>query len=77
MTSNQSRSGSSKKPKMNMSKAGVGLAAAFMAWMVIANLVFSFRHPWATETEKLLNIVNVLTFQSLDYDEMRPRGATE
>lgn len=42
-------------------------------YFVIAQLTFGFRHPWATDTERLLNIHNAMLFRSVPYKMMRPR----
>lgn len=46
---------------------------ALVAWFFIAQIVFSFRHPWATSTEKLVYIGKVMTFGKVPYNEARPR----
>lgn len=40
-------------------------------YVMIAEIVFSFRHPWATETEKFIHIGDALKFKSIPYKEMR------
>lgn len=52
---------------------GVGVLIVGFLWICAATIVFRFRHPWATETESLLNIHHALMFDKLSYDEMRPR----
>jgi hypothetical protein len=49
------------------------LAVLLVAWFVVAGLVFSFRHPWATQTEQLLYMHKALRFEKVPYNEMRPR----
>lgn len=44
-----------------------------LAYAAIACFVFEFRHPWMTDTEAFLNIGKALTFQTVSYEEMRPR----
>lgn len=45
----------------------------FVAYALIAQIVFSFRHPWMTDTERLLNFHKALLFQRVEYQEARPR----
>jgi hypothetical protein len=54
-----------------------GNVAAFLVllYVVLAFTVFSFRHPWATGTEKFLCTWDALTFQKVPYEVMRPREA--
>lgn len=44
-----------------------------LVWLVIAEAVFYFRHPWATETEAFVRMGDVLLFKEVPYEEMRPR----
>jgi len=39
----------------------------------VAYIVFGFRHPWATDTERFLYTYEALTFQKVSYNQMRPR----
>jgi hypothetical protein len=43
-----------------------------VAWLVVAEIVFAVRHPWATDTERLIHIWDALTFKKLP-DGGRPR----
>ena len=52
----------------------VVIAAVFMSYLIVAEFVFSVRHPWATDAERLVYFREVLTFQSVDYETMRPRN---
>jgi hypothetical protein len=52
--------------------AGVAIVVLFI-WVWIATTVFRFRHPWATETEVVVHLLDAVTFQKLSYDEMRRR----
>ena len=49
------------------------LVIGLFAWVLVATVTFRFRHPWATETETLLNMHRVMTFQRVEYKELRPR----
>ena len=40
-------------------------------WVAVAGTVFALRHPWATQTERVLYTVEALTFQRVDRDDMR------
>lgn len=42
-------------------------------WIVIAEIVFSIRHPWATDTERFLHTIDALLFKEVPYNKMRPR----
>ena len=42
-------------------------------YLVLALSVFGMRHPWATKTETLVNIDKVLTFDTIEYSQARPR----
>lgn len=48
-------------------------AALVFVYVILALTVFSFRHPWMTQTENLLYIGRALTFGTVAYDEARPR----
>lgn len=47
------------------------LLLALFAWFAIANLVFAFRHPWATSTERFLYLGKALTFKKVSYHDAR------
>lgn len=53
--------------------AGAGLVLVLLAYAFVASVTFSFRHPWATDMEKLIYTRQVLTFGRVSYDEARPR----
>jgi hypothetical protein len=40
---------------------------------MLAQIVFAFRHPWATDTERFLYFGRALTFGTVDYSDARPR----
>jgi hypothetical protein len=44
-----------------------------LAYVMLAQIVFAFRHPWATDTERFLYFGRALTFGTVDYSEARPR----
>ena len=41
------------------------------AYFMIANTVFAFRHPWATDMERFLHVGDALMFKKISYKEMR------
>lgn len=43
----------------------------------ISSMVFSFRHPWATQTEILISFPKVITFGTVKYEDYRPREKSE
>jgi hypothetical protein len=45
----------------------------FGVWIYLstANIVFAFRHPWATSTERFVHIGDALMFKKISYKEMR------
>lgn len=49
------------------------LLALVFAWALAGFISFRFRHPWATETEAFIHWFDVITFQKVPYQEMRPR----
>jgi hypothetical protein len=46
---------------------------AILGYVFVAQSVFAFRHPWATDTERFLYFGRALTFGKVDYSEARPR----
>lgn len=48
-------------------------AMGVFLYIALAQTVFAFRHPWATDTERFLYVGRALTFGSVDYAEARPR----
>jgi len=47
------------------------LTVVFFIYFIIANVTFAFRHPWATDMERLIHIGDALMFNKLSYKEMR------
>ena len=43
----------------------------FLFYLSISSVVFALRHPWATRTEQMIHIVDVLQFNKISYKEMR------
>lgn len=46
---------------------------ALFGYVLIAQSVFAFRHPWATDTERLLYFGRALGFGKVDYSDARPK----
>ena len=46
---------------------------AFFGYVFVAQSVFAFRHPWATDTERFLYFGRALVFGKVDYSDARPR----
>ena len=46
---------------------------ALLGYSFIAQTVFAFRHPWATDTERFLYFGRALVFGKVDYSDARPR----
>lgn len=44
-----------------------------VAYALVASIVFQFRHPWMTETERFVYLPRALAFGSVDYAEARTR----
>jgi hypothetical protein len=40
-------------------------------YLIIASFTFAFRHPWATDMERLIHIGDALMFKKISYKEMR------
>jgi hypothetical protein len=43
----------------------------FVVYLVISTWIFAFRHPWATDMERLVHIGDALMFKKVSYKEMR------
>jgi hypothetical protein len=46
---------------------------ALFGYIIIAQSVFAFRHPWATDTERFLYFGRAMVFGTVDYSDARPR----
>jgi hypothetical protein len=51
----------------------VWLIVILVVWIFISQVVFSLRHPWATDTEKFLHFFDAMAFKKIEYSEMRER----
>ena len=47
---------------------------ALLGYVFVAQSVFAFRHPWATDTERFLYFGRAMVFGKVDYSDARPRG---
>jgi hypothetical protein len=47
------------------------LTVVSFIYLIIANAVFAFRHPWATDMERFIHIGDALMFDKISYKEMR------
>ena len=50
-----------------------GAMVALLVYVLVAQSVFAFRHPWATDTERFLYFGRAMVFGKVDYSEARPR----
>jgi len=46
---------------------------AVLLYVLVAQMIFAFRHPWATDTERFLYFGRALAFGTVTYSEARPR----
>lgn len=55
-------------------KSLLGLICVLVViWFIVAEAVFGFRHPWATDTERFLHAGEAMLFKKVPYHQMRPR----
>jgi hypothetical protein len=47
------------------------LTVVSFIYLIIASIVFAFRHPWATDMERFIHIGDALMFNKISYKEMR------
>ena len=43
----------------------------FVVYLILTSWIFAFRHPWATDMERLIHIGDALMFKKVSYKEMR------
>lgn len=48
------------------------LVILLILWIVLSEIVFSFRHSWMTDTERLIYIKSALLFRKVAYHDARP-----
>lgn len=42
-----------------------------ITYFIVANAVFSIRHPWATDMERFIHVGDALMFNKVSYKQMR------
>lgn len=57
------------KAKDKISRVGVFIACALLAWLAVGHIVFAIRHPWATDTERFFRTPSALMFESLEEEK--------
>jgi len=50
----------------------VYLSFSFLAWFAVAEIVFTFRHSWMTDTERLIYVKSAMLFRKVSINEVRP-----
>lgn len=43
----------------------------FVVYLILTSWIFAFRHPWATDMERLIHIGDALILKKVSYSEMR------
>ena len=43
----------------------------FFVYLILTSWIFAFRHPWATDMERLIHIGDALMLKKVSYSEMR------
>ena len=54
-----------------LNSTAIYLFFGVFTYFIVANTVFAFRHPWATDMERFLHIGDALMFNKVSYKEMR------
>jgi hypothetical protein len=49
----------------------IWLGVLLFLWFFIAEIVFSFRNPWMTDTERFIHTPDALMFRKLEYKKVR------
>lgn len=62
-----------KRQRAIRQRATFAFTATLTIYLLVAILVFRFRHPWMTGTETLIAAPQILTFGTCVYSEWRPR----
>ena len=60
-----------KRCKQELESLSIYLLLVTAIYIIIANIVFAFRHPWATDMERFIHIGDALMFDKISYKEMR------
>jgi hypothetical protein len=43
----------------------------FVLYLILTSWIFAFRHPWATDMERLIHLGDALMLKKVSYSEMR------
>lgn len=43
----------------------------FVVYLILTSWIFAFRHPWATDMERLIHIGDALMLKKVSYSETR------
>ena len=54
-----------------LNSTAIYLFFGVFTYFIVANTVFAFRHPWATDMERFLHVGDALMFNKVSYKEMR------
>jgi hypothetical protein len=57
--------------KQQLESLSIYLLLVTVIYIIIANVTFAFRHPWATDMERFIHIGDALMFNKISYKEMR------
>ena len=57
--------------KQQLKSLSIYLLLVTVIYIIIASIVFAFRHPWATDMERFIHIGDALMFDKISYKEMR------
>ena len=60
-----------KRCKQELESLSIYLLMLAVIYLIVANIVFAFRHPWTTDIERLIHIGDALAFEKISYQEMR------
>ena len=50
---------------MNRDNVVLTVLTLIVAWFLVAEIVFAFRHPWATDTQRLVHTPDALLFRKI------------
>ena len=57
--------------KQQLKSLSIYLLLVTVIYIIIASIVFAFRHPWATDMERFIHIGDALMFNKISYKEIR------
>lgn len=52
----------------------VAFVVFMILWVIAAQVVCTFQNPWMTDAERMIHFFDVMQFEKLNYEELRPRG---